>query len=93
MCESDEEYQPLNDGDSWKGDPNWTYTEQDIPQRPIGAAPEAIAPPPPPIAVAEYDPATGRYVGPDGKTYTQANLAQTSKENTWQDMLMPPSAG
>jgi len=32
--------------------------------------------PPPPIAVAQYDPTTGTYVGPDGKTYTQANLAR-----------------
>lgn len=95
MCESDEEYRPLNEGDNWKGDPNATLSGQDIPQLPPGApaaAPPPAAPSPPPIAVAEYDPATGKYVGPDGKTYTQADLA-ADKEKSWQDMLMPPPAG
>ena len=47
----------------------------------------------PPIAVAEYDPATGTYTGPDGKTYTQSNLARdASKEQTWQSMLTPPGS-
>jgi phospholipid/cholesterol/gamma-HCH transport system substrate-binding protein len=93
MCESDQEYQPLNDGYAWKGDPNGTLTGQDVPQVPLDApagAPPPAAPPPPPIAIAQYDPATGMYVGPDGRTYTQANLAQTSKEKSWQDMLTPP---
>jgi len=93
MCESDQEYQPLNDGYAWKGDPNGTLTGQDVPQVPIDApagVPPPAAPPPPPIAIAQYDPATGMYVGPDGRTYTQANLAQTSKEKSWQDMLTPP---
>jgi phospholipid/cholesterol/gamma-HCH transport system substrate-binding protein len=46
----------------------------------------------PPIAAAEYDPATGTYVGPDGKAYTQANLAHDAeKEQTWQSMLLPPT--
>ena len=33
-------------------------------------------PPPvaPPIAAVPYDPATGDYIGPDGKPYTQSNL-------------------
>ncbi len=44
-----------------------------------------------PIAAAEYDPATGTYVGPDGRLYNQANLAQTAPmDRTWQSMLMPP---
>ena len=76
---------PLNDGFNWKGDPNATLTGQDIPQLGPGdppraaPAPEQGAPAPPPaapvpppaLAVAEYDPATGSYVGPDGKVYTQ----------------------
>ena len=96
MCESDEQYVPLNDGDNWKGDPNATLSGQEIPQlppdSPSAAPPPAAAPPaPPPIAVAPYDPATGTYVGPDGKVYTQADLAQTApKEKTWQTMLTPP---
>ena len=38
-----------------------------------------------------YDPATGSYVGPDGKVYTQANLASGAPtDQTWQSMLVPP---
>jgi phospholipid/cholesterol/gamma-HCH transport system substrate-binding protein len=101
MCESDENYVPLNDGYNWKGDPNGTLSGQDIPQLPPAAprpAPPAEtrpAPPtpaPPPIAAAEYDPATQTYVGPDGHPYTQAEVASPqNKERTWQDMLLPHS--
>jgi phospholipid/cholesterol/gamma-HCH transport system substrate-binding protein len=96
MCESDENYVPLNDGFNWKGDPNATLSGQAVPQPRTGtpaAAAEAAGVPPPPeaIAAAEYDPATGTYVGPDGKTYTQSNLARdASKDQTWQSMLLPP---
>ncbi|WP_099023022.1 MCE family protein [Mycolicibacterium palauense] len=98
MCESDENYVPLNDGFNWKGDPNATSTGQAVPQLPPGeepdAAPPAATPEPatPPIAVAEYDPATGSYVGPDGHVYTQADLARNAQEQTWQSMMMPPKA-
>jgi phospholipid/cholesterol/gamma-HCH transport system substrate-binding protein len=90
MCESDEEYVPLNDGFNWKGDQNATLSGQDIPQ--LGPAP---APPqtPAPIAVAEYDPNTGEYVGPDGKVYTQADLGPQTEGRTWQSMLIPAAAG
>lgn len=98
MCESDEQYVPLNDGNNWKGDPNATLSGQGIPQLPPGPAnlPTAMPPPTPPpvLGAAEYDPATGTYVGPDGKLYTQSNLAQTvPKERTWQSMLTPPTGG
>jgi len=97
MCESDEHYVPLNDGMSWKGDPNATLSGQDIPQLPAAAAvpsssgaPEA---PPPPVAVAQYDPATGTYLGPDGQLYTRADLAQNApKDQTWQSLLLPPGS-
>jgi len=90
MCESDEQYVPLNDGNNWKGDPNSTLSGQDVPQRPPGSPPPAPAPaPPPPIAAAYYDPATGSYVGPDGHVYTQSDLAQNTKGQTWQSMLTP----
>ncbi|CAM5736138.1 MlaD family protein [Mycolicibacterium aubagnense] len=90
QCESNEPYIPLNDGYNWKGDPNATWTGQDVPQLRPGSAPPAGAPKPPPIAVAEYDPASGTYTGPDGKTYTQADLANTGpKEKTWQSMMTP----
>jgi phospholipid/cholesterol/gamma-HCH transport system substrate-binding protein len=97
MCESDEQYVPLNDGTNWKGDPNATLSGQDVPQQDLPAPPDSTPPqgtspagaPPPPIAVAQYDPATGTYVGPDGHVYTQGDLAQGSKEKTWQSMLTP----
>jgi phospholipid/cholesterol/gamma-HCH transport system substrate-binding protein len=107
MCESDQNYVPLNDGWNWKGDPNATLSGQDVPQLPPGALPRPDAMPPPaavpangpptgpapPLAVSGYDPATGTYVGPDGHVYTQSNLAQdTPKEHTWQTMLTPPTS-
>lgn len=101
MCESDEHYVPLNDGVIWKGDPNATLSGQDIPQLPPGtppagvppvAAPPAAPSPSPALAIAQYDQATGSYIGPDGKVYVQSDLAQAGpKENTWQSMLTPPS--
>ena len=94
MCESGENYIPLNDGYNWKGDPNGTLSGQPIPQLPPGTPPPEAAPPPgpapPPIAAAEYDPATGTYVGPDGKVYEQSNLANGAADQTWQSMLVPP---
>ena len=106
MCESNEQYVPLNDGYNWKGDPNATSTGQSVPQLPSDAplnapSPAAAlpnAPPPaaapgqePPLAVVQYDPATGSYVGPDGRVYTRTDLADTApKETSWQDMLRPP---
>ena len=89
MCESDENYVPLNDGFNWKGDPNATLSGQDVPQLESGLPPSPTSTLPP-IAVAQYDPATGTYVGPDGRIYNQSDLAQeTPKGRTWQSMLMP----
>jgi phospholipid/cholesterol/gamma-HCH transport system substrate-binding protein len=99
MCESDENYVPLNDGYNWKGDPNATATGQDIPQLPPGASSPPSAPPPPtaatasppPLAVAEYDPTTGSYIGPDGNPYTQSDLSRAEPtKKTWQSMVTPP---
>ena len=74
MCESDEQYVPLNDGYNWKGDPNATLSGQGVPQFPPGAVASRVPPsaappppPPPPVAFVPYDPATGDYVGPDGR--------------------------
>ena len=97
LCESDQAYVPLNDGWNWKGDPNATYTGQSVPQlRPgdeppgVVPAPAPPGPPPPPMAALQYDPATGMYVGPDGRRYAQADLGSGAvKEQTWQGMLMP----
>lgn len=90
MCESDQNYVPLNDGNNWKGDPNATTTGQSVPQ--LDDEPPAVEPgTAPPLAVAHYDPASGTYIGPDGKLYTQADLARSTntKEQTWQSMLNP----
>jgi phospholipid/cholesterol/gamma-HCH transport system substrate-binding protein len=108
LCESNEQYVPLNDGYNWKGDPNATLSGQGVPQYAPGldprlpppsgtgaAIPPSAAPPPgpppgpPPVAAVPYDPATGEYIGPDGKPYTQANLAHPGNR-TWQSMLVPP---
>jgi phospholipid/cholesterol/gamma-HCH transport system substrate-binding protein len=96
MCESDERYVPLNDGYNWKGDPNATLSGQGIPQYPPGADPGVPQPsgtsPPAaaPVAVVPYDAATGNYIGPDGRNYTQGDLANPANK-TWQSMLEPPS--
>jgi phospholipid/cholesterol/gamma-HCH transport system substrate-binding protein len=93
MCESDQTYVPLNDGYNWKGDPNETLSGQPIPQLPPGHPPEpnAAQSNSPPVVITTYDPATGAYVGPDGRVYTQADVAHsTDKEKTWQTMLLPP---
>jgi phospholipid/cholesterol/gamma-HCH transport system substrate-binding protein len=98
MCESNEQYVPLNDGNNWKGDPNATLSGQGIPQLPPGSAPPTAGPPSAPpgptapvLATASYDPATGTYLGPDGQQYTQSDLARSApKDKTWQSMLVPP---
>ncbi|RZT24573.1 phospholipid/cholesterol/gamma-HCH transport system substrate-binding protein [Mycobacterium sp. BK558] len=78
MCESDENYVPLNDGYNWKGDPNATLSGQGVPQ--------------PGLAGAEYDPATGVYIGPDGHRYTRTDLAEgAAPPEDWQSMLLPGS--
>ncbi len=89
LCESDENYVPLNDGYNWKGDPNATLSGQPVPDLPPGSPPTDV-PPPALVAVSEYDPATGLYVGPNGREYTQSELAQPARQNsTWQSMLLP----
>ncbi|MGV0642633.1 MlaD family protein [Mycolicibacterium sp. XJ2546] len=78
LCESDEEYVPLNDGLNWKGDPNATLSGQAVPH---------VSPP----AAVEYDPATGGFTGPDGRHYTQSDLAAgAGPDKSWQNMLLPP---
>ncbi|BCI51044.1 virulence factor Mce [Mycolicibacterium litorale] len=56
-------------------------------------APSAFAPADtggPSVAIATYDPQTGKYATPDGKVFTQPALAANSdagQDRTWQDML------
>ena len=62
MCESDENYVPLNDGYNWKGDPNATLSGQRVPQLTADGR-------------RRIRPGHGRtYIGPDGRDYTQTNL-------------------
>jgi phospholipid/cholesterol/gamma-HCH transport system substrate-binding protein len=55
------------------------------------AAPSAFAAngstPGPSVAVAQYDPRTGQYLGPDGQSYRQTNLVTSAAPKTWQDMM------
>ena len=44
MCESTEQYVPLNDGWNWKGDPNATLSGQDVPQYPRNVTPVPYGP-------------------------------------------------
>lgn len=41
----------------------------------------------PSLAVAHYDPATGRYLAPSGHFEQRANLLPQSKPRTWKDLL------
>jgi phospholipid/cholesterol/gamma-HCH transport system substrate-binding protein len=41
----------------------------------------------PSVAVAPYDPRTGRYVAPDGKLYQQSDLATSTAPKKWQDLF------
>ncbi|MGA7133081.1 MAG: mammalian cell entry protein, partial [Mycobacterium sp.] len=43
--------------------------------------------PMPSVAVASYDPRTGRYVAPDGKLYQQSDLATSKAPQKWQDLF------
>jgi phospholipid/cholesterol/gamma-HCH transport system substrate-binding protein len=43
--------------------------------------------PTPSVAVAPYDPRTGRYVAPDGKLYQQSDLATSTAPKKWQDLF------
>lgn len=82
MCEGNGDYVPLNDGYNWKGDPNATLSGQGVPQPSTQR----------PLDGAEYDPATGAFTGPDGRPYTQSNLAPGGQQpRDWQSMLLPAS--
>ncbi|MGA9491615.1 MAG: MlaD family protein [Mycobacterium sp.] len=45
------------------------------------------AKPVPSVATADYDPSTGRYLGPDGKLYQESDLVTSQAPKKWQDML------
>jgi phospholipid/cholesterol/gamma-HCH transport system substrate-binding protein len=41
----------------------------------------------PSVAVAQYDPRTGRYLTSDGKLYQQSDLVNSTAPKKWQDLL------
>jgi phospholipid/cholesterol/gamma-HCH transport system substrate-binding protein len=87
LCESDQHYVPLNDGYNWKGDPNATLSGQTSRSfRPHRVLPRCWD-----WRSREYDPTTGTYVGPDGQTYTQTDLAKgAGRRRRCSPMLLPP---
>ncbi len=62
---------------------------------PEGAAPQAMPSASgtsssvagPSVATVQYNPRTGRYVGPDGRLYQQSDLVTSSAPKTWEDLL------
>jgi hypothetical protein len=44
--------------------------------------------PEPSVAVAEYDPGSGRYLAANGETYTQSNLVTTRGPRTWKELIL-----
>ncbi len=91
MCESDENYVPLNDGYNWKRRPQRHLVRATHSAARAGGHPAPPTAVPPPIAIAQYDPNTGTYLGPDGQTYRQTDLARdANQDQSWQAMLLPP---
>jgi hypothetical protein len=43
--------------------------------------------PGPSVAITQYDPHTGSYVGPDGQVYRQSDLVTAKAPKTWKDMF------
>jgi phospholipid/cholesterol/gamma-HCH transport system substrate-binding protein len=90
ICKSDQPYKPLG-SNPWIGDPR-PYV--DNPLYDELAATVGTQSGTPAVGTASYDPATGTYVGRDGKPYRQADVAApttTGKEPTWQTMMTPVS--
>ena len=56
------------------------------------AAPSAFSTngsaPGPSVAVAQYDPQTGKYVTPDGQTYQQSDLVNPGAPKSWKDLIL-----
>ena len=55
---------------------------------PPGVAPSAFqSAPGPSVAIATYDPQTGKFVAPDGAVLRQSNLAQNGGAASWTDLM------
>ncbi|MFO7161825.1 MAG: MlaD family protein [Mycolicibacterium hassiacum] len=87
LCESDEQYVPLNDGNNWKGDPNATLSGQDIPQLPPGTVrAHPVARPPQPLVPAELLAGAEEGVQPGGPD-------TGSGRRSLQSLLVPSEPG
>jgi phospholipid/cholesterol/gamma-HCH transport system substrate-binding protein len=42
----------------------------------------------PSLAFAQYDPASGSYVAPDGQSYRRSDLAPGESAKSWQDLML-----
>ncbi len=90
LCESDEQYVPLNDGYNWKGDPNATETGQSVPQSPPGSRQMANSPGGPLAAgLGALPPLGGAQSGPVNGVNTGAG---GQPDHNWQSMLLPPGS-
>ena len=62
------------------------------PPTPASAAPSGYRTadgPTPSVAVATYDPTTGRYATPDGHVYRQAGLNSIAAHSDWRSLVLP----
>jgi hypothetical protein len=41
----------------------------------------------PSVATVQYNPRTGRFVGPDGQLYERSDLVTSSAPKSWKDLL------
>jgi phospholipid/cholesterol/gamma-HCH transport system substrate-binding protein len=67
-----------------------------VPQAGVAGGAPSVAPsafgrdalqPGPSVAITQYDPRTGSYVGSDGKVYRQSDLVVAKAPTTWKDMF------
>lgn len=42
-----------------------------------------------PVAMARYDPGTGKYMATDGRVYKQSDLAAAGHAHTWKELVLP----
>ena len=99
-CYSDKPYTPLAMRQHALGpypfDPN--LVAQGIPPDTRAGADANIVgpiegtPPPPPVAVAHYDPSTGRFATPDGQVASRTDLVDPVAPGDWQRLLLPAGA-
>lgn len=86
MCNSDEEFVPLSNGQPLLGpyppDPN---LEQQNFAPASNPSQESLGQPT--VAAAQYNPQDGSYVGGDGALYRQSNLTNGGHATSWEGML------